>query len=527
MNASPQLYEELNKAWKSTCRIILGEEIGELKEYEEWLLEYTGRLRVEKSAVSGRDVHLGTDEYCRSGKFISLTEVDFYKKFEPLGVNEVKDIDSIVSAIQERTHYTGEVVLGESRQVENSTNINDSSTVYGSYMVDGSKNVACSKYLRDGEFIFGVVGFAHNRHAIRGVFARNSSRCFEFHNANNSQDAYYSSNLVGCTECFFCFNLRNKRYVVGNLELKPDTYRELKRKLLSELVELLKAGKAPSLYHIISQLPNQPSDVKFEEKEEFDLAPIGEAFKKTYRIILKGDPKPLGFYKNYMLKNIPEVVSVEREPPEGETLVSRASNYLGVPSNRLVSYRKSYAIGDMTAPLTMEEAKKLSFADFQSLSKLAYMGTGLEEGRNSNVHKVEAYLNASNCYFGCFYGITQYSAFSFWPRDSTYVFGVDAVLDTNFAINCYNSKTVTRALECDSCKNSSDIYFSHNCENLRDSMFCFNVKNIKNAIGNSPMPLDEYEKVKASILEQMHDELTRTGDLKWDIFNIGCGGRKA
>jgi len=42
----------LNNAWKNTCRAVLGEEIGEFKDYEEWLSEYIPQTRIEKSAIS-------------------------------------------------------------------------------------------------------------------------------------------------------------------------------------------------------------------------------------------------------------------------------------------------------------------------------------------------------------------------------------------------------------------------------------------------------------------------------------------
>ena len=33
-----QNYEVLNKAWKSTCKVLFGAEIGDMKDYEPWLL---------------------------------------------------------------------------------------------------------------------------------------------------------------------------------------------------------------------------------------------------------------------------------------------------------------------------------------------------------------------------------------------------------------------------------------------------------------------------------------------------------
>jgi hypothetical protein len=121
-----QAYETLNKAWKSTCRTVLGDEIGELEDYGDWLKEHMDPFTVKKSCVSGSDVYSAVPYYCEEGKFISLEEVDFNKKFEPLNINEIKDIDSIAESLRERFTYCGNVVLENSRNVGKSSNIQNS-----------------------------------------------------------------------------------------------------------------------------------------------------------------------------------------------------------------------------------------------------------------------------------------------------------------------------------------------------------------------------------------------------------------
>ena len=110
-----EVYEKVNTAWKDTCRVLLGEEIGELNEYKDWLQDYAGVPRKEKSTISEKQVTFSIDEYCKDAKFISFDELDFYKKFEPLNINEIKDVDSIVEALQERFYYTGNITLGNSK----------------------------------------------------------------------------------------------------------------------------------------------------------------------------------------------------------------------------------------------------------------------------------------------------------------------------------------------------------------------------------------------------------------------------
>jgi hypothetical protein len=76
-----ETYRALNKAWKSATKVILGEELGELIDYEKWLSEYAETPRVEASSLGGGEVHLGIKDYCRGAKFISFGQVDFGKKF--------------------------------------------------------------------------------------------------------------------------------------------------------------------------------------------------------------------------------------------------------------------------------------------------------------------------------------------------------------------------------------------------------------------------------------------------------------
>jgi hypothetical protein len=53
-------------------------------------------------------------------------------------------------------------------------------------------------------------------------------------------------------------------------------------------------------------------------------------------------------------------------------------------------------------------------------------------------------------------------------------------------------------------------------------MFCFNAKNLVHAIGNSPLPADQYRKLKSALVSQLAAELEAKKDLKIDIFNVGA-----
>lgn len=136
------IYNELNRHWKTTSKVILGEEIGELNDFEEWFSGKMPPVVSVKSAVSGKDVSFVLPHKPENANAISLDEVDFNKKFEALNINEIKDIDSILEAIQERIYYCGNVVLGNSTYVEKSTDVIESHYCYDSAQVSYSSILA-------------------------------------------------------------------------------------------------------------------------------------------------------------------------------------------------------------------------------------------------------------------------------------------------------------------------------------------------------------------------------------------------
>jgi len=531
MDTNLPVYEQLNKAWKATCKVLFGEEIGELKEYEEWLLhDYGEKPRTEKSAVSGKETTLICDDYCKDAKFISYDEIDFYKRFEPLNINEIKDIDSIIEALQERFYYTGNTILGNSRYVEGSTNIVDSTYMYNSKMFEKSEYIAYSAYGRRSKFMFGVWAGTDCSHTIKGFIGTKSQRCFEYYMIRFSSDIFYSANVEGCNDCLFCFNLAGKRRCIGNLELLPDNYINLKKKILSEIADELKKKKSViSLLDIVGNLPKEPLSMTVKrqegELEQFNIAPIQNAFKSTFRVLLKKDPGNLNDYESYLSSKTPRFVILKPGTTASNEEILWMEEYKPIDriKHRGIAWKEAAALSQNPPTIKIDDAQKLSLNNTSILAKVAFVPFDYVSGKNSNVDKSEICMNSIDCYNGASFVESKSSAFCWWPRESSYMFGSTNIFSSSFCIGAHNSTGLTRAFEVDSCTNCSDIYFSHNCENVQDSMFCFNVKNLRTAIGNAQFPPDKYRSIKDSIIEQMADGLIKKKDLKWNIYNIGCG----
>ncbi|MEM2137799.1 MAG: hypothetical protein QW568_01810 [Candidatus Anstonellaceae archaeon] len=247
---------EIEKAWKSACRVLLGEEIGGMEEYEGYLLKHLEPTDVKRSAISGRKISISTPLFCGKAKFISNEEREAYDKMlrgQKLDINKIKDIDSALEALAEKLYYAGNIVTGNSHEVEGSDGVHNSSFVYRSSEIYDSKYIAYSDAMRYGEYVFGSNWIAETKFAIKTYETHKVVRCMEAMRIATSSDCYYVAGVEGCLSCMFCFNQRNKRHLIGNLEFQRDEYAALRNKLVGEMRETLKAKKSvPTIVDMVS-----------------------------------------------------------------------------------------------------------------------------------------------------------------------------------------------------------------------------------------------------------------------------------
>jgi hypothetical protein len=522
---------QLDKAWRSTCKAVFGQEIGALSDYSEWLSEYVPKPRVEESHLSRKPVTLAENDYCQSARFSRFDEVDFFRKFPSLSINEIKDIDSLAQAVAERALYTGYIILGSSRFVENSSSVIDSHFISDSAIVSDSKYISHSNSIRKCEHMFGVLGDTGSSFTIRGLDGHHGSRLFETYTVLLSSDCYYSVRCDNCQDCFFCFGLRSKSHAIGNLALPKEKYISLKAKLLSEIAgKLKKDRKIFSLLEIIEKASDYETEIKVKpaaSSDKPDKTVIEDAFSKTTSLLLGKQLTGIDSYAKFLRKHV---------PPTGvfKSQISGENAYLMC---YLAGLTKKYDIGKRFATINdMHEIGKHSIEsgeiekvemDSALLAKIlhpiAYLDMDDVIGDSKNIIECCGVGYTESCYRvdGAVY--SKKCAYSFWPRESEYIFGSYGTWVSSFAVHSYHSKKLSRCYECDICESCSDTYFAHNCENLQDSMFCFNVKNLRNAIGNAQMPPDVYKKAKDALLSQIASELEKKKDYRLDIFNVGCG----
>ncbi len=245
----------IEKAWAGTCKAVLGGGLPPMRELEAYLSRHAEACHVEKSSISGKPL-VAFGNYPPGTKFMRGAEILEYEALmrnSKLGINDIKDIDSAIRAVSEIGIYAGDIVLGNSGNVVDSTRVVDSTNIFRSSDVIYSKNVAYTRIAKYCESVFGCASAGKGTmFAIGCNEMYMSNRTFECFYIYSSSDVCYSANIENCQDCLFSFNQRGKRRLIGNRELSADKYAQLKSKLLSEAKDMLSSRKSvPSIYEII------------------------------------------------------------------------------------------------------------------------------------------------------------------------------------------------------------------------------------------------------------------------------------
>ncbi|VVB58099.1 Uncharacterised protein [Candidatus Anstonella stagnisolia] len=522
---------ELEKHWHALARVLFGKEVGELGGFEPYLRKYLEPVDVRKSAISGKEVVYSKEDYCEDAKAIGFDEIDFRKKFSALSINDVKDIDSLFEAAGERAVYAGSIIRGNSKFVGKSTTVNDSYFVYGCSDIESSKYVAHSCVIRDSDTVFGCNTGGMGNYLLHCNGFINLTRCFEVWVGSASSDCFYSHNIDNCHECIFCFNLRSRRFCIGNLEIERSKFLALKGKLLLEIADRLQKEKsAPSLVELTVGCKDHSRQVGEalkgkigkEAREKQDKGSVEEAFRRASGIIFGKPLVGMDRHGEWLLRHNKQMRRDISIISGREVLCGDYGARFFLPQNRFIADSEMEVFGE-NIRIGEEEAEGINLGGAAALlGKVAYFNPSILSGQNRNVIECASTIDANSCYRCVSVGQSEKCAYSFVPRQSQYLFGCNWVIRSSFCIKCYDSAKITRCFEVDNATSCSDSYFCHDVENVHNSMFCFNVKNLNYAIGNCEVGREKFLEVKSALQKWMLGKLEKEGGLEMDIFNVGC-----
>ncbi|MCX6777532.1 MAG: hypothetical protein NT157_01465 [Candidatus Micrarchaeota archaeon] len=511
----------LAQAFELTYKVIFGECNVKMDELSKYL--YKGHYKPEfrKSSLSGKTVALWRDCYRKDSKIISYDEIDFAKSPEPLNLNEIKDIDSVLEAVADRAFYSGNKIFGNSGFVENSDNIVDSFFVKNSQTVTSSKYVAYSSFIRDdSEHVFGSSWLGRGKFLIRMHAGLDVNRCFESRYCVNSSDLFGCYDCIDCYDCMFSFNLRSKRYVIGNIVLPKEKFREIRQKLVSEAREYLgKHKNFPSIIELSASgsVPKNLPIAKSEfEKKPVDMRPIDRAFGTTSALIFGQNIGSIERVAAYLSSRVAKIESVKTIFGE-EVSSCNMFFYPSIPKERMVSHENAQKLAELSLETSeVESLEKI----FKNLHKIGFFTVNFFSGSNQNNINTVIACDSVNTYQIIDSIQAKNCAYCTMVLESESCFGCYRVIRSSFCINCHNCVKLTCCLEMESCTNCSNSMFCHNCENVRDSMFCFNTKNKQYAIGNVEICRERYMALRKIVLGQLIGRIQKNGGPGFDIYNV-------
>jgi len=509
--------EKINADFKKTCKILFGQEIGELKEFAPYLSESNWPYVMGGSCVSGKQVMLSGPHYSKSARFASQEEIPSLK-FAPVSINDIKDIDSLFAAAAENAVYCGNKIFGKSIGVETADNIVDSIEVHKSHDIYQSKYMAYCSVGRFAESSYGVNNFQFARNSMRChiCFLKGAQRCFETYLTSGISDSYYTMNCTSCTDLMFSFNLRSKSNCIGNRQLTRERYLALKQKLVSEMAEKLKKDKR------LFSLADMFRGASGEEKELEGISPETEkALSTALRIVLQKEHKEVARLTPWLEKR---AVKVRRTKGAGgasvlkyetPTLKGIAASKLAPLEMALQSATKCIELGEGETPSLGEVAKRAAATALLTLE--------MNEGNNLNVRQAPVKYDSTDTERLWFSLHSKHSGMSSIVTDSEYCFGgYIRILESQFCVSCNNITKCSGCFECDSCFSCRNCLFCHNCENVEEGILCFNLKGARYAILNQSVSKEEYMRVKRMLLDYINGELEKKGALERSVFSLAA-----
>lgn len=245
------VWPELEKEFSETCKILLGEELKGLEDYGPWLGKRVSLPYCLRSAISGKNTWMSPPlnyigKRFAKTKAISYDEMDLVNKtqfkYEDIANSDVKDI--VERIIKPVAYIVGNFRYGNYENVEKCSGAGAGRNLYyGEDLYMDIKNAAYSNYTMFSINMFGCHNAPYSSFCIHTYNSVNVSRCFEVDGCSKCSDLLFCHNCEGVSDSLLCFNAKNLRHAVGNVELGRENYQKVKKILLDRVVKELKEKK--------------------------------------------------------------------------------------------------------------------------------------------------------------------------------------------------------------------------------------------------------------------------------------------
>jgi hypothetical protein len=247
--------ERLEKAFGIASQLVLGKKLSGLESYSGWLeRDIYAKIVEAKSGKSNAPVYLpGMDFYGRiKGNVLTLAEsLDAGKA--AIGEDDVDALSlSSLGALSRISAVSPEVAYGQNIEVSECALFGPDLHCNRCSLAWFDKFAAYSFWPRSCEYVFGVSALLDSSFCIKCHDSARLMRCFEVADGFDCSDCMFSQGVENVRDSMFCFNTKNKRYAIGNVEMPREKYLRAKEGVLSSIVSALEKDKAlgASIYNL-------------------------------------------------------------------------------------------------------------------------------------------------------------------------------------------------------------------------------------------------------------------------------------
>ncbi|MFA6907895.1 MAG: hypothetical protein WC263_03635 [Candidatus Micrarchaeia archaeon] len=238
----------VQKAFDSTCGMVLGAPAGELTRFKEWLLRHNIRIRKAQSVLGSGEIPAASYENLKAlpdSRYVNIDERAPLTRLFKLNENEAEQLTlaSAGKALSRILYITPQFHEGTILNVYGCPLImwsSDCEEVHGCIFM---KKSAYSTWGRDSEHVFGCAFCYDSSFNIKCYNSFKLKNCFEVDSARLSTGCYFCHNIENCHDAIFCSNAKNLRYAVCNKVVGKEEFARVKAMLLSRVnAEIAKTG---------------------------------------------------------------------------------------------------------------------------------------------------------------------------------------------------------------------------------------------------------------------------------------------
>ncbi|VVC04175.1 Uncharacterised protein [Candidatus Bilamarchaeum dharawalense] len=239
----------IEDAFTNTSAVVLGKQLTKIDDYDDWLYTHAHKIEERKSAISGKrllmlpyvialealpkDVVVTMDEAWQIGETV---------KFSKEEAENIR-LDNIHQSIGKLAYFTVDIREGNVENFIESTVTVNAAHCYKASAVVKSKYCGCGMWPKNSENCFGFDTLFDSSFCITCYHSQKLVRCFEMDNCRDCSDSMFCHNCEGLSNCMFCFNIKGKRYAIGNVEVGREQYLKIKKKVLDEINKKLEKDK--------------------------------------------------------------------------------------------------------------------------------------------------------------------------------------------------------------------------------------------------------------------------------------------